>query len=301
MLGFSVTSIARHPPVAILHTNSSIKDALFIMSEKNVRHAIVSDNGRKMDGIISAKDILNYLGGGEKFKIVEEKFNRDIYKALGSSINSIINIRPIIGNTTASLPDLMALMAKHDIGMLPLLNKDATIWGVLSERHLFRLFEENQMFVRVFEIMTKPLITLDSKSTLLDAMKIMIKNDIRRIPIIKEGNLWGIVTVKDIIRFLASPYVDEAIAKGLSDYLFNTNISKIATMNPKTVSPEVDLSDAVKTMNSFNVGSLIVMISGRPVGILTERDFLLKLPKLRGVEFMTDVSRNRVLVGRIHF
>jgi CBS domain-containing protein len=254
-----------------------------------------------MDGIISAKDILNYLGGGEKFKIVEEKFNRDIYKALGSSINSIINIRPIIGNTTASLPDLMALMAKHDIGMLPLLNKDATIWGVLSERHLFRLFEENQMFVRVFEIMTKPLITLDSKSTLLDAMKIMIKNDIRRIPIIKEGNLWGIVTVKDIIRFLASPYVDEAIAKGLSDYLFNTNISKIATMNPKTVSPEVDLSDAVKTMNSFNVGSLIVMISGRPVGILTERDFLLKLPKLRGVEFMTDVSRNRVLVGRIHF
>lgn len=301
MSGFSVTSIARHPPAVILHTDSSAKEALCMMSEKSVRHAIASDDGLKMDGIISAKDILNYLGGGDKFKIVEEKFNRDIYKALRSSISSIINRRPIIGNTTASLPDLMSLMAKHDIGMLPLLSKDATIWGVLSERHLFKLFEENQMFVRVFEIMTKPLITLDAKSTLLDTMKTMIKNDIRRIPIMKEGNLWGIVTVKDIIRFLASPYVDEAIAKGLSDYLFNTNISKIATVNPKTVSPEVDLSDAVKTMNSFNVGSLIVMTGGRPVGILTERDFLLKLPKLRGVEFMTDVSRNRVLVGRIHF
>ena len=301
MPGFSVTSIARHPPAAILHTDSSVKEALCIMSEKSVRHAIVSDDGRKMDGIVSAKDILNYLGGGDKFKIVEERFNRDIYRAFGSSISSIINRRPIIGSTAASLPDLMSLMAKHDIGMLPLLSKDATIWGVLSERHLFKLFEENQMFVRVFEIMTKPLITLDAKSTLLDTMKTMIKNDIRRIPIMKEGNLWGIVTVKDIIRFLASPYIDDAIAKGLSDYLFNTNISKIATVNPKTVSPEVDLSDAVKTMNSFNVGSLIVMTGGRPVGILTERDFLLKLPKLRGVEFMTDVGRNRVLVGRIHF
>jgi CBS domain-containing protein len=301
MSGFSVTSIARHPPSVILHIDSSTKEALCMMSEKSVRHAIVSDDGCKMDGIISAKDILNYLGGGEKFKIVEEKFNGDIYKALGSSINPIINRKPIIGSTAASLPDLMSLMAKHDIGVLPLLDKDAKIWGVLSERHLFKLFEENQMFVRVFEIMSKSLITLDVKSTLLDTMRTMIKYDIRRVPIMKEGNLWGIVTVKDIIQFLASPYVEKAITKGLSDYLFDTNISKIATINPKTVSPEVDLSDAVRTMNSFNVGSLIVMTGCRLVGILTERDFLLKLPKLRGVEFMTDVSRNRVLVGRIHF
>jgi CBS domain-containing protein len=301
MSGFSITSIARRPPAVILHTDSSAKEALHMMAEQSVRHAIVSDDGRRMDGIVSAKDILNYLGGGEKFKIVEERFNGDIYKALKSSISPIINRKPIVGSTSASLPELMSLMAKHDIGMLPLLDGKMKIWGVLSERHLFKLFEENQMFVRVFEIMSKPLITLDAKSTLLDTMRTMIKNDIRRIPIMNEGNLWGIVTVKDIIRFLASPYVEEAITKGLSEYLFNTNISKIATTNPKTVSPEVDLCDAVKTMNSFNVGSLIVMTGGRPVGILTERDFLLKLPKLRGVEFMTDVSRNRVLVGRIHF
>jgi len=298
---FPVTSIARHPPAVMPHTDSSVKDALRMMAEKSVRHAIVSNDGRKMDGIISAKDILNYLGGGEKFKIVEERFGGDIYKALKSSISLIINRKPITGSTTASLPDLMSVMAKHDIGMLPLLDKDGSVWGVLSERHLFKLFESNQMFVRVFEIMSKPLITLDAKSTLLDAMRTMIKNDIRRIAIMNEGNLWGIVTVKDIIQFLASPYVEEAINKGLSEYLFDTNVSKITTVDPKTVSPEVDLSDAVKTMNSFNVGSLIVMTSGRPVGILTERDFLLKLPKLRGVEFMTDVSRNRVLVGRIHF
>jgi CBS domain-containing protein len=116
-----------------------------------------------------------------------------------------------------------------------------------------------------------------------------------------EGNLWGIVTVKDIIKFLASPYVQNIINKGLSEYLFNTNISRISTINPRTVSPEVDLSDAVKMMNVANVGSLIVISLDKPVGILTERDFLLKLPKLRGVEFMTDVNRNRVLVGRIHF
>ncbi|MGA2572700.1 MAG: CBS domain-containing protein [Candidatus Methanomethylicaceae archaeon] len=301
MSSFAATSIARHPPAVILRTDSSARDAIKMMAEKSVRHAIVSNDGRKIDGIVSAKDILNYLGGGEKYKIVETSCSCDILVALGSSIDPIINRKPVIASTTASLPDMMNLMSKHDIGMLPLLDENGIIWGSLSERHLFKLFEENQMFVRVFEIMSKPLITLDSKATLLDTMRVMIKNDIRRIPIMHEGALWGIITVKDVIKFLASPYVDEAINKGLCDYLFTSNVSKIASQNPKTVGPDEDLCDAVKKMNSFNVGSLIVMSGGKPVGMLTERDFLLKLPKLRGVEFITDVSKNRVLVGRIHF
>lgn len=301
MCAFSITAIARHPPAVVLRTDAATKDSIRLMDQKSVRHALVSDDGRRMDGIISAKDLLNYLGGGEKFNLVQSSFGGDIRRALESPITPIFNRSPITGRVDTPLPDLMALMSKHDIGVLPLLDKDDAIWGVLSERHLFKLFEENQMFVRVFEIMSKPLITLDAKATLLDAMHTMIKNDIRRIPIMSQGNLWGIVTVKDVIRFLASPYVEDIVGKGLSDYLFSTNISKIATPNPQTASPDEDLSDAVKKMNAHNVGSLVIMANDRPVGILTERDFLLKLPRLRGVEFITDVSRNRVLVGRIHF
>ena len=301
MSTFSITAIARHPPAVVLRTDASAKDSIRQMDQKSVRHALVSDDGRRMDGILSAKDLLNYLGGGEKFDLVQSSFGGDIGRALDSSIAPLFNRSPIVGRVDASLPDLMVLMSKHDIGVLPLLDKDDAIWGVLSERHLFKLFEENEMFVRVFEIMSKPLITLDAKATLLDAMHTMIKNDIRRIPIMSEGRLWGIVTVKDVIKFLASPYVEGILGKGLSDYLFNTNISKIATPNPQTASPDDDLSDAVRKMNAHNVGSLIIIANDRPVGILTERDFLLKLPRLRGVEFITDVSRNRVLVGRIHF
>jgi CBS domain-containing protein len=298
---FPVTTIARHPPAVVLTQDTSSRSAILKMAGKSVRHAIVSDDGRKMIGIVSAKDILNYLGGGDKFEIVKRNYEGNILRALESPIGPIVNRSPLVGSTSSSLPDMMRLMAKHDIGMLPLLDGASEIWGSLSERHLFRLFEASQMFVKVFEIMSKPLITLDLKSTLLDAMQMMVKRDIRRIPIMNEGALWGIITVKDIIRFLASPYVDHIITIGLSDFLFHTNVAKMSTMNPKTVSPDVDLCDAVKSMNLASVGSLIVMSDCRPVGILTERDFLLKLPKLRGVEFMPDPGKGRVLVGRIHF
>ncbi|MGQ9759015.1 MAG: CBS domain-containing protein [Candidatus Methanomethylicaceae archaeon] len=301
MASFPVTSVARHPPAAVFTMKTKVIDAIRMMNEKSVRHAIVSNDGQRIDGLVSAKDIINFLGGGEKFRILKEKFGENIHIALDSPIEPIVNMRPIVARVSDTLPEVMCLMAKHDIGMIPLLDEQDRIWGSLSERHLFRLFEANQMFVKVFEIMSKPLITLDNKATLLDLSRMMIGNDIRRIPIMKDGQLWGIVTVKDIIRFLASPYVDDVINKGLSNHLFHINVSKISTLNPKTVSPDVDLSDAVKIMNANNVGSLIVVSSGRPIGILTERDLLLKLPRLRGVEFMTDANRNRVIVGRIHF
>lgn len=301
MTSFPVTSIARRPPALVLPSNTRVIEVVKLMNERCVRHAIVSNDGQRIDGLVSAKDILNYLGGGDKFKILKKVYKGDLYIALHSPIEPIVNKRPILARITDSLPELMSVMAKHDIGMLPLLDEQSRIWGTLSERHLFKLFESNQMFVRVFEVMSKPLVTLDTKATLLDLSRMMISKDIRRIPILSDGLLWGIVTVKDVIRFLASQYVEKAISKGLSDYLLNTNVSKIATLNPKTVSPDVDLSDAVKIMNLYNVGSLIVISSGVPVGILTERDLLLKLPKLRGVEFMTDANRNRVIVGRVHF
>ncbi|MEM2126070.1 MAG: CBS domain-containing protein [Candidatus Methanosuratincola sp.] len=298
---FPAASIARHPPAVVLSENDSVGKALKLMDEKSVRHALVSEDGVRLTGIVSAKDLLNLLGGGDKFASVKALTGKSLKSLLATSISPIVNRRPILGRVSSPLPELMSIMARHDIGMLPLMNEDGTIWGVLSERHLFRLFEAQQMFVRVSEIMSAPLITLDVRASLLDAMKAMIKNDIRRILVTKGLDIWGIVTVKDIIRFLASPYVDALVEKGLSDYLLNVNISKIATASPKTVDPDIDLCDAVKIMNASNIGSLIVVSNGKPIGMLTERDFLLKLPKLRGVEFMTDVNRNRVLVGRIHF
>ncbi|MEJ5293249.1 MAG: CBS domain-containing protein [Candidatus Methanosuratincola sp.] len=298
---YPAASIARHPPAVVLSENASVGGAIKQMDQKSVRHALVSEDGIRLQGIVSAKDLLNLLGGGEKFASVQAVAGKSVQTLLNSPILPIVNRRPILGRVSSPLPELMSTMARHDIGMLPLINEDGTIWGVLSERHLFKLFEAQQMFVRVSEIMSTPLITLDIRTSLLDAMKVMIKNDIRRVLVTKGLDVWGIVTVKDVMRFLASPYVDALVEKGLSDYLLNVNISKIATANPKTVDPDLDLCDAVKVMNTYNIGSLIVVSDGKPIGMLTERDFLLKLPKLRGVEFMTDITRNRVLVGRIHF
>ncbi len=279
-----VTLIARHPPALILPMNIKLFDTIKTLSEKNVRHAIISNDGIKIDGLLSAKDILRYI-------------RKKSLNALWETIEPIVNKKPIIGKITDEIPELMKIMAKYDIGVIPIVDEELKIWGLFSERHIFKLFSDVQTFIRVSEIMSKPLITTDIKSTLYDVINLMLDNDIRRIPIISENKLIGIITIKDIIRFMASKYFEEIINKELNPFEINT--LKIATLNPKTISPELDLSDAVKIMNSNNIGSLIVVYDNKPIGIITERDFILKIPKLNGVEFIID--KKRVIIGRLYF
>lgn len=286
-----VASIARHPPAVILSSNAKVLEAIKALSIKNVRHAIVSNDGVKINGVISAKDIIRYIG---------RNLNQ-IPKALASPIEVIVNRNPIVASKNDELPDLIDLMIKNDIGFLPLLDEESRIWGSLSERHLFELFVDYPTFIKVSEIMSKPLIKLDVRATILDVLNLMISENIRRVPLMKDNKLWGIVTIKDLMKFFASDYSGNLLNEELCDYVLSTNACKIAKQNPKTINPEADLSIAVKIMKENAIGSLVVISEDKPIGIVTERDFLLKVPNLNGVDFIMDLNRKRVIIGRIHF
>ena len=58
-------------------------------------------------------------------------------------------------------------------------------------------------------------------------------------------------------------------------------VRDIMTRNIKTVRPDDTALDAVRKMNKFRIGSVIVVNSGRPVGIITERNILQKIVEPR--------------------
>ena len=53
------------------------------------------------------------------------------------------------------------------------------------------------------DIMSKPLITINAKMLITNAIRIMQKNNVRHLPIIEKGELIGIVTQRDLLRALA--------------------------------------------------------------------------------------------------
>jgi acetoin utilization protein AcuB len=105
-----------------------------------------------------------------------------------------------------------------------------------------------------------------------DAYDLMMKRNIRRLPVVDDGQLVGIITLGDLREARPSP------ATGLSIYELNYLLSKLTagqvmTHNPYTVTPNTPIQEAARTMLDRKVSGLpVVDEEERLVGIITESD-----------------------------
>ena len=93
-------------------------------------------------------------------------------------------------------------MRKNKVGSSIVISKRKPI-GIITESDILgKVVAEGRDAnkVKVEEVMSTPLITIDPYVTIEDAMKIMSKHNIRRLPVVEKGKLTGIVTEKDLFR-----------------------------------------------------------------------------------------------------
>ena len=95
----------------------------------------------------------------------------------------------------------LELMAKHKNTDIPVVEKDMSLVGIISEIDVLHLFhaDKGQEEKTVSEFMTQPAIYFDESKNLLDVCKFLAKNIFRRIPVTSEGKLVGIIDRGDII------------------------------------------------------------------------------------------------------
>ncbi len=93
-------------------------------------------------------------------------------------------------------------MITHDIGAVVVMMGGQPV-GIITERDILKrvvLEERNPRTTMCQDVMSKPLITIRPDTPLGEAISIMQKNSIRRLPVVERGELRGIITEKDIIR-----------------------------------------------------------------------------------------------------
>lgn len=101
----------------------------------------------------------------------------------------------------ASVTDASKIMAKFKIGGL-IVKNNSLPEGIITESDIIRKVvskDLNAAEVKVSEIMTNILITIDVYSDLDGAARMMAKNNIRRLPVMNGDNLAGIITSRDVI------------------------------------------------------------------------------------------------------
>ena len=102
----------------------------------------------------------------------------------------------------ATIKKAVELMNKHEIGCLIVVKKGKPA-GIVTERDMLkRILQESKdpEKIKVNEIMSKPLIVGKPQMDIEDAVKLMFKRNIKKLPVADEGHLVGLVTLTDLIR-----------------------------------------------------------------------------------------------------
>jgi acetoin utilization protein AcuB len=136
------------------------------------------------------------------------------------------------------------------------------------------------MFIR--DHMTPNPITVTKETTVLDALEIMKRNKIRRLPVLQDGRLVGLITERDILRVSPSP------ASTLSAFEVNYLVAKMKVKDamikrPVTVPPEMTIEEAALLMREHKIDNLLVMENEELVGIITQTDLFDSMIKLFGL------------------
>jgi acetoin utilization protein AcuB len=134
----------------------------------------------------------------------------------------------------------------------------------------------NAIFVR--DWMTPDPITISSHVTLPEAFWLMVRNEIRRLLVVDNGVLVGIVTLEDLRKMMPASFINIDPVR-VSDMLSKMPVRQVMTPEPVTISADAHLVKAAHQMLDHKISALPVMDGDNLVGIITESDIFRALVK----------------------
>jgi CBS domain-containing protein len=119
----------------------------------------------------------------------------DVLKAKAG--HDVITIKP-----DATVRELLALLAEHNIGAVIVSGGGTAVDGIVSERDVVRKLNGNDAILdaAVEEIMTAVVQTCEPGADVDEVMAQMTEHRIRHVPVIDEGELVGVVSIGDVVK-----------------------------------------------------------------------------------------------------
>ena len=277
-----IMAIATRDVVSI-PPSKSIKDTAKVMMEHEFRRLPVTDPGSgKLLGIVTVMDILDFFGGGKKFNIIEKKYQDNFLAAINEPVKEIMTRDLITQSNKASIGETIKTMLDNQLGAIPLIDNEGKLAGIVTERDIALSLSGIASKDIVQDYMSAKVFTTTPGTPLESACKIMVRNGLRRIPIVggeadiskAAKKLLGILTSTDVIRYLNAKDLFTHLNSNLATEVLKTTIDEIMSKEPITVEPTMKIGDLCELFEENNIGGVPVVKDNNVIGIITERDIL---------------------------
>jgi len=255
--------------VITVPSSTTIKTVASLMRENDVRRLPVVDPGtRRLEGMARAIDILDFLGGGEKYNILAKDYKGNFLAAINAPIARIMKTNPVFLDRKASVEDAINIMIDRHSSCIPIVDngKSLTVVSVVTERDI--LPPAVDFGVKIKQVMQKKVIISTPGMMLSDVSKIMVRNGLRRLPVILLEKVVGVVTIFDILG-----YLEKGSYKGINaEENLSVRVQDIMAPEVTSVRPEQDLGDVCRLVRETGFGGFPVVSGERLEGIVTTTD-----------------------------
>lgn len=119
-----------------------------------------------------------------------------------------------------TVADAVEILATRRIGALPVRDGGTPVVGIFSERDVLYCLQTrgaDALNLKVREVMTAPAITIDPATRIDDALGLMTRRRIRHLPVEKDGEVVGFVSIGDLVKYKIDSI--EAEAQALRSYI----------------------------------------------------------------------------------
>jgi len=261
--------------IVTLPPTTNIMGTAKTMLKYGFRRVPIADAGtNRLVGIITSLDIVDFLGGGLRHNIVKNRFKGNLAAAINEDIREIMKKDVVSLGVNDSISNALKTMIEKNIGGIPIIDDDNVVVAIVSERDFVRTVADITTSKTIKEYMSDKVVTASPDISVGEATRTMIEKGFRRIPIVKENILLGIITASDIMRYLGSGEIFQKLLTGDVSDAFQVPLKSLILRDIIWTNSGIDIGEAAALMLKNKVGALPIIDDGELCGILTERDII---------------------------
>jgi len=250
--------------VIYINKNEDLSYVIDLMEKYNITKLPVVDDG-KVTGIVTDNKIADKLGSIRSRGVPAARLHA----------SSVMEKEFDAVSPETDINEILATVGMPGPTMLPVV-VDGTLVGVITKADLLPLVKGDE---KIEKIMTRHVITVKPEERVIHARRLMLENDIARLPVVEDGKVVGIISDREIAFALAN--LKRNFSLGKQQHQLKILLVKDVMKTPViTATEDISVEEAARIMIENEVGCLPVVGNDEKIrGIVTRTDLLHYLRK----------------------
>jgi len=192
-----------------------------------------------------------------------------------AKVKSFIKYAPKLDMNTP-IEEISRLMLESNIYHLPVFDEEKLVGVVKIDDLLKNVIEERFGEEKIENFISKNVRYVSPDDNIGKVIKIFREANITRLPVVEDGKIVGVITLKDLMEKVIHPEDKPEYGEFVAEkkrYL-KIPVKGIMTSSPFTLPPDAKVREAVEEMLNRNIGGIIVAEDKKLIGVVTKKDLL---------------------------